>query len=57
MNFLIEIIPTSVGSNKFKFVVRQGNGFPLACVDTLDACKILIQEQIDKAVEVSTKPA
>lgn len=57
MNFIIEIIPTTIGSNNHKFVVRQGNGFPLACVDTLDACKVLIQEQLDKAAEASAKPA
>ena len=57
MNFIIEIIPVTIGSNKHKFVVRSGNGFPLACVDTLDACKILIQEQIDKAAAASAKAA
>lgn len=50
MNFIIEVIKKNPTSKVVNFVVRASNGAPIAIVDTLDAAKVLIQEQVDKAL-------
>lgn len=50
MNFIIEVIKKNPTSKVVAYVVRVSNGAPIAIVDTLDAVKVLIQEQVDKAL-------
>lgn len=57
MNFIIEILPKKENSSIFVFVVRRGDGFPLAVCDSLEGAKDCIQEKFDEMRKQSKSKA
>lgn len=57
MNFIIEILPKLENGNEFSFVVRRGDGFPIAVCDSLDSARDCIQEKFDEMRKHSTSNA
>lgn len=55
MNFIIEILPKKENGNKFVYVVRAHNGYPLAVCESLEAAKDVIQEKHDQFLANATK--
>lgn len=48
MNFIVEILPKKENGEKFVYVVRAQNGFPLAVCDSIGAATKVIQEKHDQ---------
>lgn len=57
MNFIIEILPKRENGNQFSFVVRRGDGLPIAVCETLDGAKEVIQQKFDELRKQSTSNA
>lgn len=57
MNFIIEILPKKENGNQFSFVVRRGDGFPIAVCESLEGAKDCIQAKFDEMRKQSKSKA
>lgn len=57
MNFIIEVLPKKENGDLFTFVVRRGDGFPIALCDSLEDAKDVIQAKFDEMRKQSKSKA
>lgn len=44
MSFIIEFLPTQEDPNKFVYVVRHQNGYPISVCDSLYDCNVVMEK-------------
>lgn len=54
MSFIIEFLPTKENSNKFVYVVRHQNGYPISVCDTLADATSVMQSQFEKMMQANS---
>lgn len=54
MSFIIEFLPTQEDPNKFVYVVRHQNGYPISVCDTLADATSVMQSQFEKMMQANS---